>query len=379
MDLTDTAPGIMMYELGASAPTPNLPIESPARLGWLVSHNPTRSAGNSSGEEAGQHGPSQDHWYNEAVAFLALSTVPGVGYWTLLKLRKKVGSFVEFLRVDSTESLVTALKEYGARGVRELEGEWSDLQRMLWSKGKQLWNQLTTNNITVLDADHPLFPEQLRWIGDPPQWLFCQGNLELLKLPSIALVGTRKPTTDGEFLTRYIVALLSEMPIATVSGLADGIDRLSHEASLRFGLPTIAVLGTGMLQNFPASSRHLREEILRHGGLIISEYLPTQTYSRENFVRRNRIQAGLAKAVIPLEWRIRSGTAHTVRYAAEQKRPIVSLRLPDWTPREHEEIEYARTLGANVFTVPGSDVDIRTYLSDVVCGREPKLEQLSLL
>ena len=144
-------------------------------------------------------------------------------------------------------------------------------------------------------------------------------------MPSVTIVGTRKPSEDGLFLARYVGACLADWPAATVSGLAAGIDQLAHESSLRAEVPTIAVLGTGILDNYPKDSQVLRDRILGAGGAIVSEYLPRASYSAENFVQRNRLQAALGRVLIPVEWARRSGTAHTVRFATELR---AADRLP---------------------------------------------------
>jgi len=125
-------------------------------------------------------------------------------------------------------------------------------------------------------------------------------------------------------------ACLSDWAAPTVSGLATGIDQLAHEHSLAAGVPTIAVLGTGILEDYPRGSAILRDRILAGGGSIVSEYLPRISYSAENFVQRNRLQAALGRVLVPAEWSRRSGTAHTVRFATQLQRPIACLRLPEW-------------------------------------------------
>lgn len=105
--------------------------------------------------------------------------------------------------------------------------------------------------------------------------------------------------------------------VVTVSGLATGIDQIAHIESLRYGIPTVAVLGNGMFVEYPSGSGRLKHQILASGGTIVSEYLPNQSYSSENFVRRNRIQAALCDTLVPVEWMIKSGTAHTVNFAID--------------------------------------------------------------
>ena len=113
----------------------------------------------------------------------------------------------------------------------------------------------------------------------------------------------------------------------SISGLAKGIDTIAHEWSLRVGLPTISILGTGILVPYPARNTGLAEIIISEGGLIISEYLPYQGPTAENFVWRNRLQACLSECVIATEWKATSGTAHTVRFANELGRKSISLEL----------------------------------------------------
>lgn len=319
-----------------------------------------------------------DEWYQETVAFLGMATIPGIGYWTLNRIRKSGHLFLDILRQDSREAFNDLVKEHGGRGIRELPADWGEAQRWIWASGKRSYKHLASLGVCVLHSEQPAFPRRLREISDPPQWLFCQGNVALLNRVSVTLVGTRRPSPDGEFLTKYLVALLARFSVPTISGLAEGIDRSVHEYSLRFQLPTVAVLGTGILQDFPADSPPLRRAIIEQGGVVVTEYLPSQTYSKENFVRRNRLQAGLGKVVVPLEWRAKSGTAHTVRYAAEQGRPILCLRLPDWDASNHQEVEVARELGGTVFTVPGEEAEMLEHLGQLLDSSLGYFSQLSL-
>lgn len=318
-----------------------------------------------------------DGWYNETVAFLGLGATPGIGYWTLLHLRRASISFVDLLKVESQDEFLAALRRHGARALKGLPQDWSATKRKIWADGRKLHSHLQSSGIRVLHADGPDFPRRLRNIPDPPEWLFCEGNVSLLREPSVALVGTRQPSRDGELLTLYLVGILARYGIVSVSGLADGIDRAVHEYSLRFGVSTIAVLGTGILRDFPVDSTPLRREIVERGGLVISEYLPNQSYARETFVRRNRLQAGLANLVIPVQWRAKSGTAHTVRFAHEQRRPILCPRMPDWVEPEHEELSLARELGATIVTIPGDEIDIIGHIG-LACSRPETSAQISL-
>ena len=137
-----------------------------------------------------------------------------------------------------------------------------------------------------------------------------------------------------------IISFLAGNNLATVSGLAHGIDQTVHVESLRYGLPTIGVLGTGILSNYPKGSEELRDSIVQAGGAIITEYLPNQSYSAENFVRRNRLQAALGDVLIPCEWAIKSGTAHTVKFAKKYNKKIINAYLP-FSLESRPEVEFS--------------------------------------
>ena len=320
---------------------------------------------------------AEDGRFHETVAFLGLCATPGIGYWTLLHLRRASSSFLDLLKVDSQDEFLATLRGHGARAVKVVPQDWSATKRKIWAAGHDLHYHLRSLGIRVLHADDADFPHRVRNIPDPPEWLFCEGDVSLLRQPSVALVGTRQPTRDGELLTLYFVGILARYGVPTVSGLADGIDRAVHEYSLRFGLPTIAVLGTGILRDFPVDSTPLRRQIVDQGGLVVSEYLPHQSYARETFVRRNRLQSALANLVVPVQWRAKSGTAHTVRFAFEQRRPILCPRIPDWSDGEHEEVSLARELGAIIVTIPGDEMDIIGYIG-LACSRPDTDAQISL-
>ncbi|SFH38757.1 DNA-processing protein DprA [Pseudomonas sp. NFACC45] len=282
-------------------------------------------------------------WKNERIAFLALATLKGVGFWTLHQLAtSKAGfkntfksNFDKYIKLE--EGAVTPLAE---------------IKKKLWQRGIRILEELAKENIALIFHEEDRFPAKLRNIHDAPQWLFVQGNLSILNTESIAIVGTRKPTEEGMFLTRLILATLYKSRFSTVSGLALGIDQLAHLESIKYGLPTIAVLGTGIRESYPKGSEPIRKMILESGGAVITEYLPTQTYSSENFVRRNRIQAALSNILIPVEWKIKSGTAHTVGFAAKYNKKIINIYLPKTLQARPEIIFSRNTYGATEYEMP---------------------------
>ncbi|MBA5360000.1 DNA-processing protein DprA [Pseudomonas aeruginosa] len=285
----------------------------------------------------------REYWRNERVAFLALTTLKGVGFWTLHKIADQGIGFKDALKNPEK----AGLEKHYPKSV-----ECDDFQETLWAKGIEQARDLSAAGIRVYFRGEPDFPEKLSVISDPPQWVFVQGNASNLNKPAVAVVGTRKPSEDGLFLTRLVLAAISKFNCVSVSGLALGIDQACHSESIRYKVPTIAILGTGILNNYPKGSEQLREQILAKGGTVLSEYLPHQSYSSENFVRRNRLQAALCEVLIPAEWKIKSGTAHTVKYAHKYGKKIINIYLP-LTKDDRPEIDFSlKEYGAQAFEAP---------------------------
>lgn len=301
----------------------------------------------------------QNFWQIETVSFLALSLVSGVGYWTLRKLALSGIKFQEITQAQSESKLIDYLKQGKCKTAEKLAEEWLKEREKLVEKANQLHNKLKDYGIEVIYFDEDKFPQSLRDIKEPPMWLFVQGDVSILHQPTITIVGTRKPTMDGKFLAQYVGRCLYYFKKGvTVSGLASGIDQIIHKNSLKFNIKTIAFIGTGILLDYPAGSEELRQDIHEKGGAIVSEYLPNQSYSASNFVHRNRLQAGLARVVIPVDWKEKSGTAHTVRFAKENNRRIICLRQPNWDD-SHTELSVAKEMGAEIFTIPGQESEFR--------------------
>lgn len=205
------------------------------------------------------------------------------------------------------------------------------------------------------------YPDAFRHIDSPPVWIFAQGNIAALEMPNLAaVVGTRKASVEGRRRTKWVVEQLARLGCGIVSGLAEGIDAAAHETALDFGAPCVAVLGTGVLVAFPASTSHLRRRIVEQGGVLISEFLPQDSYSAARFVQRNRLQAALARAVVPVEGAIRGGTSHTVRFAQRYGRHLIALRRGNSPDPEINDL--LRDLGATMIDIesPQSAEALRT-------------------
>ncbi|MBI3088659.1 MAG: DNA-protecting protein DprA [Candidatus Colwellbacteria bacterium] len=146
--------------------------------------------------------------------------------------------------------------------------------------------------------------------------------------PAVAIVGTRKATAVGIQTAEKIAARLAEAGLIIISGLAMGIDTAAHRGALGARGKTVAVLGNGIDEIYPAQNEKLANEILETGGAIISEYPPAEPSFRGNFIARNRIISGLSVAVVIVEAPVKSGALATAGFAAEQGRSVFVVPGP---------------------------------------------------
>ena len=172
--------------------------------------------------------------------------------------------------------------------------------------------------------DDPRYPSLLRQIQHPPVALFVRGDPACLSLPQIAIVGSRNASAGGAETAHAFAAHLAGCGLAITSGLALGIDAAAHAGALAGGGCTIAVLGTGPDQIYPARHAGLADAIAGHGALC-TEFLPGVPPLRENFPRRNRIISGLAVGTLVVEARLQSGALVTARRAVEQGREVFAI------------------------------------------------------
>lgn len=176
--------------------------------------------------------------------------------------------------------------------------------------------------INRITPDIHLFTQIISGIAKTPKSLYFMGNLPEKRLPSVAIVGSRKPTSYGREVTERIAGELAAQGIVIVSGLALGVDGIAHQATLDAGGTTIAILANGLPDISPSSHRALAEAIVTSGGAIVSEYEPGTSVRSYQFLARNRIVSGLSDAVLITEAAARSGTLNTAMHALEQGKEL---------------------------------------------------------
>ncbi|MFD2133116.1 DNA-processing protein DprA [Pseudogracilibacillus auburnensis] len=176
--------------------------------------------------------------------------------------------------------------------------------------------------VTIYDKE---YPDQLKTIPDAPLVLYTLGNIALLKhLPSISVIGTRKPTNEAPQKLKQIVTPIIKNDWVIVSGLAYGIDSLAHKLALFHKGKTITVLGSGLNHIYPRENIQLFEQIAKMG-LVVTEYPPDVPPRKYHFPERNRIISGLSLATLVIEATEKSGTLITVDQALDQGREVYAV------------------------------------------------------
>jgi DNA processing protein len=184
------------------------------------------------------------------------------------------------------------------------------------------WAAQPGNHIVTL-ADET-YPRALLEIPDPPPLLYATGRIELLNRPSLAVVGSRNATAQGESNAESFSRALSEAALTIVSGLALGIDAAAHRGGLAGGGSTVAVLGSGIDVLYPKRNAELGAQIARRG-LLVSEFPLGTGPIAHNFPRRNRLISGLARGCLVVEAAAASGSLITARAAADQGREVFAI------------------------------------------------------
>lgn len=191
-----------------------------------------------------------------------------------------------------------------------------------------LYARSIVNFMERINLVHQTIPERLQVIAQPPACLnVLSANWEnLLARPAVAIVGSRRPSSYGQHVTRRLARELASQGIVIVSGLANGIDSEAHRGALEAGGLTIAVLPAGVEQVYPATNRALARRIVDQGGALISEYDDISPHPfKFQFVERNRLIAGMASVVIVTEASLTSGSRHTVDFALDQGKTVMAV------------------------------------------------------
>jgi DNA processing protein len=247
-------------------------------------------------------------------SWLALSQIPGLGNAGLRHLLQIFGSPEAVLQA-SIASLSKHVKPAVARAIAGGIDE-SELASIA------LWLGDPLNRIlTIADAE---YPQHLLNTADPPLLLYVKGRLDLLNMPSLAVVGSRNATAQGLRNAEAFAKSASEAGLCVISGMAHGIDTSAHLGGLQGTGSSIAVVGTGLDKVYPAANRELAHRLAQNGA-VISEFPLCTPPMAANFPRRNRIISGLSLGCLVVEASLQSGSLITARMALEQGRDVFAI------------------------------------------------------
>ena len=251
-----------------------------------------------------------------------LLSIEGIGPGKIRTLLAKFRSTENILSADKNSLLnVEGISTNLAGRIRRAKHNKNEI--IIWVE-KQLTKlgEMNAEIVTIWDKN---YPNLLKKIFDPPLLLQIKGHLSESDQYAIAMVGTRQPTNYGKVLAERISSDLAEQNITIVSGMARGIDSISHSSAIKKGGRTVAILGSGLDVIYPPENRKLYENICDNGA-VISEFVLGTKPDAQNFPRRNRIISGLSLGCIIIETGITGGAMQTARFALDQRCRAVSRR-----------------------------------------------------
>ena len=251
---------------------------------------------------------------DELALWLHLVALPGIGPIKGAKLLQRF-AISELISCSSTQLSA---------------GGWNETQIRQWldfspSNYQSIIDWGHEKNQHILHFDHPAYPSLLRNVVGAPLVLFIAGSLTVMNELQLAIVGSRKPTSDGRDAVQSLTRELVQAGLVITSGLAAGIDAICHQTALQSGGRTIAVQGCGLNQIYPSKHRALAHQMIEQGGALVSEFFPDTLPRPEHFPRRNRIISGLSVGTLVVEAAEKSGSLITARYAVEQNRDVFAV------------------------------------------------------
>jgi DNA processing protein len=248
---------------------------------------------------------------DKKLILLTLKNIEKIGNVTAKKIMDSV--LVDDINL---EKLYTILQNFPRVKIADF-----DILKKAHFEAEKMLDRLSATNIdivTYLDQD---YPASFLTINDPPVFIFYSGDISITSQRCVAVVGARNLSEKGKKIAYGLSAKLCKNNII-VSGLAEGVDTEAHRATIENNGKTIAILGHGLDIIFPVQNKQLSEDIVKTGGLIISEYPLGQTYSKYTFVARNRLQSALSESVFIVEASENSGTMHTAKKALKYNKEL---------------------------------------------------------
>ncbi|WP_093141905.1 DNA-processing protein DprA [Ulvibacter litoralis] len=253
---------------------------------------------------------------NELVFTLALQRVPNLGDASAKKLLQHIGS-AEGVFKEKKQNLLK-IDGIGASKIKDLSSD-----RFLEEAEAEL-SYMKANDISFSYFKDSNYPEKLKHCIDGPMLLFQKGRIDLPKRKILSIVGTRKITTYGKAFCEQLIEELAPLDPIIVSGFAYGVDIVAHKAAMEHGLQTIACLAHGFEQVYPKVHKKYIPSIEENGGFL-TEFWSNDAFDRTNFLRRNRIIAGMSEATIVIESAEKGGSLVTADIANSYNREVFAV------------------------------------------------------
>jgi DNA processing protein len=250
---------------------------------------------------------------------MALHLAEGVGGVTARNLLIHFGSAENIFKAKKHQLL--QLQGIGAKVSQAL----TENQSLLFQKAEKEINDAEKYGIQILFFSNEAYPKRLKHIDDAPILLYQKGNTDLNQDKTIAVVGTRQSTSYGKnFIEKLLLELKAYKPLI-ISGMAYGIDIIAHRESLHHELLTVGVLANGLDTLYPSAHQNTAEQMIAHGGALISEFPLGTRPDAPRFPARNRITAALSDVVIVVESMKKGGAMITAQYANDYNREVFAL------------------------------------------------------
>ena len=247
---------------------------------------------------------------------LALMQVEGVGDVIAKKLIQNCGNAIEVFA--SKKSQLQKIDGIGSVIIKNLQ------DKSVFAKAEAELQFIAQENISTTYFQDNNYPERLKNCYDSPVLLFKAGNIDLENQRIISIVGTRQITTYGMEFTKKLIEEISPLNPIIVSGFAYGVDIYAHQMAMDCGLQTIGVLAHGLNQIYPKTHKKYMAKMEQNGGFL-TEFWSTSNPDKENFIKRNRIVAGISEATIVIESAERGGSLVTANLANDYNRDVFAV------------------------------------------------------
>lgn len=303
---------------------------------------------------------------------LTLQQLKGIGNKTIFKICENEKS-----SISDVDDVYDVLKKQKGKKFENLVKE--DIVEAN-SYAKRIIEKSEEANIGLISYYDAGYPDILkRTIDeegrlDPPLLLWYRGDISIIGLPAIAIIGTREATPEGINGGTYIAGEFAKQGFNIVSGLAIGCDTCGHRGALNVGGKTTAFLANGLDHDsiYPSENQELAEEIVNKGGLLLSEYSIGQSVNRYSLVARDRLQAGLSLATLVIQTGIKGGTMHAATTTLKARKPLYAMKFKDELTNNHEKcLGNAHLVKQGAIYISGND-NIADVVKQIMSVKEIK-------